>query len=120
MVRPRTVGECRGGIRPCPFVSCRFNLLVDALPDGSLSVRDDNGRTRIPRRASETECERSIDRAVDSWFDAENPPVSCALDVAREERTLEETGNALGMTRAACPPARGPCTSESPHGQRGR
>lgn len=34
--RPKTVGDCRGGIRPCPWLSCRFNLLVDTLEDGSL------------------------------------------------------------------------------------
>jgi hypothetical protein len=34
--RPATVGDCRGGVRPCPWLSCRFNLLVDVLEDGNL------------------------------------------------------------------------------------
>ncbi len=28
-VRPRTRGECQGGVRPCPFVSCRYHLFLD-------------------------------------------------------------------------------------------
>lgn len=36
--RPVTVGDCRGGVRPCPWVSCRFNLLIDVLDDGSIVI----------------------------------------------------------------------------------
>lgn len=36
--RPVTVGDCRGGYRPCPYVSCRHNLLLDVLEDGSLVI----------------------------------------------------------------------------------
>lgn len=36
--RPQTVGECRSGPRPCPWMSCRFNLLVDVLDDGSVVI----------------------------------------------------------------------------------
>ena len=34
--RPKTLGDCRGGVRPCPWLSCRFNLLTDVLEDGTL------------------------------------------------------------------------------------
>lgn len=34
--RPVTVGDCREGIRPCPRVWCRHNLLVDVLTDGEI------------------------------------------------------------------------------------
>lgn len=34
--RPKTVGDCRNGIRPCPFVTCRFSLLADVLSDGEI------------------------------------------------------------------------------------
>lgn len=30
--RPRTRGECEGGERPCPFVSCRHHLYLDVNP----------------------------------------------------------------------------------------
>lgn len=36
MQRPLTVGDCRGGPRPCAYLSCKFNLLLDTLEDGSL------------------------------------------------------------------------------------
>lgn len=36
LTRPVTVGDCREGVRPCPFLSCRFNMLIDTLEDGTL------------------------------------------------------------------------------------
>jgi hypothetical protein len=38
VVRPRTRAECERGVRPCPFVSCRFNLALDIGRRGSLKV----------------------------------------------------------------------------------
>ena len=38
LTRPRTVGDCRGGPRPCPFVSCRFNLLMDVDDRGNITL----------------------------------------------------------------------------------
>ncbi len=32
--RPKTRGECRDGIRPCPFVSCRYHLFLDVTENG--------------------------------------------------------------------------------------
>ncbi len=34
--RPVVVGDCTDGPRPCPRVSCRFNLLIDVMEDGGL------------------------------------------------------------------------------------
>lgn len=36
--RPKTRAECIDGIRPCPWVGCRANLLVDPLEDGSIAL----------------------------------------------------------------------------------
>lgn len=44
LARPRTVGDCRGGIRPCPWFSCRNNLLIDVLGDGSLVLNSPSTR----------------------------------------------------------------------------
>ena len=33
---PRNRSECRGGQRPCPWVSCRFSLYLDVDPAGNL------------------------------------------------------------------------------------
>lgn len=35
---PRTRGECEGGARPCPLISCRHHLAADLLPGGTLQV----------------------------------------------------------------------------------
>ena len=38
IARPRTRGDCERGMRPCPFVSCKFNLALDVGRRGSLKV----------------------------------------------------------------------------------
>jgi len=35
-LRPRTRGECSEVVRPCPYVSCRYNLFIDVTRDGSV------------------------------------------------------------------------------------
>jgi hypothetical protein len=74
--RPRTRAECRGGARPCLWVSCRFHLFLDVNPqNGSLKV---NFPGREPWELTET----------------------CALDVAeRGGATQDEIGRALNITR---------------------
>jgi hypothetical protein len=74
--RPRTRSECRGGLRPCPFVSCRYHLFLDVNPD--------NGSVRF----------NFPDKSVAEL------EASCALDVAEDGGlTLERIGHLLGMTR---------------------
>lgn len=74
-LRPRTRADCERVPRPCPFVSCRFNLYLDVKPNGSI-VLNHPGR-------EVWEMERS-----------------CALDAAEEGGlTLAEVGQALNVTR---------------------
>ena len=73
--RPRTRGDCAGGQRPCPWVSCRYHLYLDANPEnGSL-------RINFPDR--------------EPWDLAQ----TCALDVAGEHRSLDEIGKSINVTR---------------------
>jgi len=74
--RPHTRSECRDGIRPCPFVSCRFHLYLDVNPrTGTLKLN-------FP--------------GLEVW----EMPFTCALDVSdMGGRTLEEVGQILNMTR---------------------
>lgn len=44
--RPRTVGDCENGIRPCPRLWCKHNLLADVLEDGSLVLNYPSSRYR--------------------------------------------------------------------------
>lgn len=76
--RPRTRGECAGVPRPCPWVSCRYHLLIEVNPHtGSLKLV-------FPTR--------------EPW---EMPAdASCALDVAeRGGMTLDAVGECLNQTR---------------------
>jgi len=75
-LRPKTRADCANIPRPCPFVSCRFNLYLDVSPDtGAIKLNHPD---------------------KDPWDVGE----SCCLDVAdREGVTLEEAGEALGVTR---------------------
>jgi hypothetical protein len=71
--RPTTRGECIGGQRPCPWVSCRHHLLVDVKPNGTL-ILNHPGK------------------------DVDELEGSCALDVAdRGGASLEKVGNLLGV-----------------------
>lgn len=74
--RPLTRGECRDQPRPCPWVSCKFNLYLDVNPEtGSITL---NFPDLEPWELRET----------------------CVLDVAeRGGLTLEEVGDILNLTR---------------------
>lgn len=77
MIRPKSRAECRDGIRPCPFASCKFHLYLDVNPK--------NGHVKY----------NFTD--LDLWEMEE----TCALDVAERERgiTLEEVGRFMNLTR---------------------
>ncbi|MCA9669150.1 MAG: DNA-binding protein [Myxococcales bacterium] len=74
--RPRTREACTGGIRPCPYVSCKHHLFLDVNPEtGSIKLN-------FPH--------------LDVWEMAD----TCALDVAeRGGITLEEVGEIMNLTR---------------------
>jgi hypothetical protein len=76
--RPRTRDDCSLIPRPCPFVSCKWNLYLDVSPR-TVSIK-----LNFPD--------------LEPW---EMPPDgSCALDVAeRGGATLEEVGDLLNVTR---------------------
>jgi hypothetical protein len=74
--RPRTRGDCAGGERPCPWVSCKHHLYVDV-------YRNTDGlQLNWP--------------ALEVWDLVE----SCALDMAdRDGSTLKEIGAVMNVTR---------------------
>ncbi len=79
LCRPSSRSECRNnGLRPCPFVGCRYNLFLDINP------KNGNIKYNFP------------DLMPQDMPDEE----SCALDVAeREGATLEEVGRVMNLTR---------------------
>ena len=78
--RPRTRIDCAGedGIRPCPWVSCRYNLFLDVTTAGNIKLN-------FPDR------------------DLEDIEDSCALDVAEAAPdgglTLEQVAARMNLTR---------------------
>ena len=74
--RPRTRGECKEDVRPCPYVSCKHHLYLDVNPEtGSIKLNFPD---------------------LEVWEMAE----TCSLDVAdRGGITLEEVGAILNLTR---------------------
>ena len=75
LTRPRSRAECAGGVRPCPWVSCRYHLYLDVRADGVL-------RVNFP------------DKEPDEL------PISCALDVAGDgPRTLDAIAGLMGMSK---------------------
>lgn len=75
-LRPKTRGECENGVRPCPWVSCRYSLVLDVDPDNG-SIKINHPRIELEQLAD-----------------------TCALDVAeRGGMTLEEVGEVINVTR---------------------
>ncbi len=74
--RPTNRGECRNAPRPCPWVSCKYHLYLDIVPQsGSIKMNFPD---------------------LEVWEMSE----TCALDVAdRGGITLEEVGSILNLTR---------------------
>jgi hypothetical protein len=76
--RPTTRAEClpggRNAARPCPYVSCRYHLLLEVRRTGTI---------RFNRK-------RDIERLVDT----------CALDVAdRGAHLVADVGRLIGLSR---------------------
>lgn len=75
-LRPRTRGECKYGIRPCPFVSCKYHLYLDINPVTKTI------KLNFPD--------------LEVW----ELPFTCALDLAEAGGlTLEKIGEILNLTR---------------------
>jgi hypothetical protein len=74
--KPRTRADCKGGERPCPFVSCKHHLYLD------VSARTGAIKLNFPD--------------LEVWEMNE----TCALDVAdRGGATLEDVGAIMNLTR---------------------
>jgi hypothetical protein len=74
--RPKVRADCATGPRPCPYVSCKFNLYVDVNP------RTGSVKMNFPDK--------------ELWEIGD----TCALDVAdRGGITLEEVGAIMNLTR---------------------
>lgn len=78
--RPRKRSECIDGIRPCPYVGCRYHLYTDVSHTGGLKINFPD---------------------VEPW----DLTWSCALDIAdaadlaQQNVTLESVGRVLNITR---------------------
>ena len=84
--RPQTRAQCHsargtdagGRLNPCPFVSCKFNLYLDVMPNGSVHYNFPD-------------------------LEPDEMAVSCALDVADlGGLTLEQVGALTNLTRERC------------------
>lgn len=76
IARPKTRADCKGGARPCPFVSCKHHLYLD------VSAKTGAIKLNFPD--------------LEPWELAN----TCALDVAdRDGTTLEGVGAIMNLTR---------------------
>jgi hypothetical protein len=73
---PLNRSDCFNGVRPCPYVTCRFNLYLDVTPNGSILLN-------FP--------DQEVWEVEDSL---------CALDhIVRSGMTLEQIGKCFNLTR---------------------
>ena len=99
--RPRTVGECRDGLRPSPYVSCRFHLLVDDDERGRIHLRTPGQPSVVlAEDAPPNVVGAAIVAAVEAWTAPETPPPSCVIEEVekRHDHLLEEIGEILGIS----------------------
>lgn len=89
MNRPKTRSECIGGIRPCPWISCRHHLLLDT-DNGDLTIH------KIGKRLSACSNEEFEDLAIETL---DSMCHTCTLDIVEDEnsRTLGEISDITGM-----------------------
>lgn len=75
--KPKTRGECEGGFRPCPWVSCRYHLAI--------SIAKNNIGSAV--------------RVLSDPDDWTADTATCALDVAEEgEHGVRELGRITGLS----------------------
>ena len=83
--RPKMRGECVGGQRPCPWISCRYHMLWFYITE---KAKGEAGR-KLFKHSNDEIAEFAI-----------SLPVTCTLDVTdRGEATLEVIGAIFGITR---------------------
>ena len=98
--------DCIERPRPCPWVGCKYHLLVDVTSNGALSVNAGPRSTRgsVPGVRSRSPTKKSAEELVtQALYDSlkEGWPPTCALDVAEQARTatLEEIAQILNVSR---------------------
>ncbi len=73
--RPEKRSDCANVPRPCPFISCKYNLYLEVNPvTGAIKIN-------FPEK------------------EIEEMRYSCSLDLAEKDSTLEEIGSAVHVTR---------------------
>ncbi len=93
MNKPKTRGECCDVPRPCPFISCRYNLAAEITPYGEIKTR-----TGIGWKVH-NDLDLS-DHIAESIVNDER--ASCALDFIDENpdgSTLEDVGAYFSVSR---------------------
>ena len=96
---PRTRADCRGGIRPCPWIGCEHHLLVSVTERGlpvvaGRTYSTTGGPGRVDWEAVEAQVMDALENAEATGR------ATCAADVADlGGQTLDQVGKVLGVTR---------------------
>ena len=105
--KPRLRLECLDKPRPCPWVSCKFNLMIDVSEAGSLVFNYPSGKKGKARRRPDAISQRArtslFDDTAETFVDhaIQRKLPSCLLDVVDQhgDITLEDVGNLMSITR---------------------
>lgn len=95
--KPKTRADCVRGIRPCPWVSCRYHLLLDRPdPEDVATMGRRKTRLKLLTEATDAAAEEIVERWAEECDDLEE---SCALDLADwRGMSQEEVGEALDLS----------------------
>ena len=100
--RPQTRAECIDGPRPCPWISCRYHLLIDVKPSGAViaNVKEPGqyGHRTISRHTRRPIDDQNLDDQLLERMETMSD--TCALDVAeRGGASHKEVGELLGIRK---------------------
>lgn len=99
--RPQIRAQCSTEARPCPWVSCRYHLALEAT-NTAVHLNGPAGqrgrRPSLQASAPATESVPWLEQAATSLFFAS---ATCALDVADDGPSCEGVERGLGMTKNA-------------------
>lgn len=99
--RPRIRGECQGGERPCPWVSCKYHLYLDINPKtGSIKLNWRGEPWEMPQTCALDVAERAVGINYAGTHQTTLTQISTLIGLARE-RARQIEAESLAKLRSS-------------------
>ncbi len=87
--RPRTRAECIDGIRPCPFVGCRYSLYLDVNPKNGV-IKFNHPHLEPSDMPPNTSCALDVADAHPGGVELAQMPALTGLSYSRSYQAVDE------------------------------